>query len=129
MTAVQFYYNHVCPFAYRVRLALAEKAIPHKAHVIDLQNIPVWYAEISPTGKVPLLKMGDDVVWESTVITSFWKTPFLIHLCCHVSPSPAPMPASGSNTATAPSSQTAAAWCSNWTRVGTKASGQHCSIV
>ncbi len=76
MTAVHFYYSHVCPFAYRVRLALAEKAIPHKAHVIDLQNIPVWYAEISPTGKVPLLKMDDDVVWESTVINEFLEDAF-----------------------------------------------------
>lgn len=76
MTAVHFYYNDVCPFAYRVRLVLAEKAIPHEAHVIDLQNIPDWYAEISPTGKVPLLKYGDDVVWESTVINEFLEDAF-----------------------------------------------------
>ena len=76
MTTLHFYYNDVCPFAYRVRLALAEKAIPHEAQVIDLQNIPDWYADISPTGKVPLLKYGDDVVWESTVINEFLEDAF-----------------------------------------------------
>lgn len=76
MPAVQFYYNDICPFAYRVRLALAEKAIPHEAHVIDLQNVPHWYAGISPTGKVPLLKYGEDVVWESTVINEFLEDAF-----------------------------------------------------
>lgn len=76
MTAVEFYYNDVCPFAYRVRLALAEKSIPHQARVIDLRNIPDWYARISPTGKVPLLKYGDDVVWESTVINEFLEDAF-----------------------------------------------------
>jgi len=37
-------------------------------HLLD---IPDWYYDISPTGKVPLLKQGDDVVWESTVINEF----------------------------------------------------------
>lgn len=76
MPQIQFFYNDVCPFAYRVRLALAEKGIAHEARVIDLQNIPDWYAEISPTGKVPLLKVDDAVVWESTVINEFLEDLF-----------------------------------------------------
>lgn len=71
MSELQFYSNDVCPFAYRVRLTLAEKNIDHELHTIDLQNIPDWYSAVSPTGKVPLLKRGDDVVWESTVINEF----------------------------------------------------------
>lgn len=71
MSLLQFYSNDVCPFAYRVRLTLAEKAIDHEVHTIDLLDIPDWYYDISPTGKVPLLKRGDDVVWESTVINEF----------------------------------------------------------
>lgn len=71
MSPLQFYSNDVCPFAYRVRLTLAEKAIDHEVHTIDLLDIPDWYYDISPTGKVPLLKRGDDVVWESTVINEF----------------------------------------------------------
>jgi len=76
MPKVRFYYNDVCPFAYRVRLALAEKAIAHEAQVIDLQNIPDWYSDISPTGKVPLLQYDDEVVWESTVINEFLEDAF-----------------------------------------------------
>jgi len=71
MSSLLFYSNDVCPFAYRVRLTLAEKAIDHELHTIDLLDIPEWYYGISPTGKVPLLKRGDDVVWESTVINEF----------------------------------------------------------
>ncbi len=71
MKQVKFYYNDVCPFAYRVRLALAEKGIEHEAVIIDLENIPPWYYDISPTAKVPLLQWGTDVIWESTVINEF----------------------------------------------------------
>jgi len=71
MKPVKFYYNNVCPFAYRVRLALSEKDIEHEAVTIDLENIPPWYYELSPTAKVPLLQWGHDVIWESTVINEF----------------------------------------------------------
>lgn len=71
MKALKFYYNDVCPFAYRVRLALAEKEIKHEAIIIDLEYVPQWYYELSPTAKVPLLQWGDDVIWESTVINEF----------------------------------------------------------
>ena len=71
MNKFQFYSNDVCPFAYRVRLALAEKAIAYELHTIDLLNIPEWYYEISPTGNVPLLKQGDEIVWESTIINEY----------------------------------------------------------
>lgn len=77
MYPLQFYSNDVCPFAYRVRLALAEKAIDHELQTIDLLDIPDWYYDISPTGKVPLLKRGDDVVWESTVINEFLEDTYL----------------------------------------------------
>jgi glutathione S-transferase len=71
MNKLQFYSSDVCPFAYRVRLALHEKAIPHEMISVDLENIPDWYYKISPTGRAPLLKQGDQVIWESTVINEF----------------------------------------------------------
>ncbi len=71
MNKLQFYSNDVCPFAYRVRLTLAEKAIAHESHTIDLLNIPDWYYKISPTGNVPLIKKNDDSVWESTIINEY----------------------------------------------------------
>jgi len=71
MSELQFYSNDVCPFAYRVRLTLAEKTIEHTSHTIDLLDIPDWYYKISPTGNVPLLKHGDKIVWESNVINEY----------------------------------------------------------
>ncbi|MHB1084315.1 MAG: glutathione S-transferase family protein [Thiobacillus sp.] len=71
MNKLQLYSSDVCPFAYRVRLALHEKAIPHEVISVDLGNIPDWYYKISPTGRAPLLKQGDQVIWESTVINEF----------------------------------------------------------
>ncbi|MHB1232379.1 MAG: glutathione S-transferase family protein [Burkholderiales bacterium] len=71
MNKLQFYSADVCPFAHRVRLALHEKVIAHELISVDLENIPDWYYEISPTGRAPLLKQGDQVIWESTVINEF----------------------------------------------------------
>ncbi|MEJ2508771.1 MAG: glutathione S-transferase family protein [Gammaproteobacteria bacterium] len=61
----------VCPFAQRTRLALAEKGLDYRLEEIDLDNIPSWYRDISPTNKVPLLVRGPDRVWESTVINEY----------------------------------------------------------
>lgn len=74
-----FYGADVCPFAYRVRLALAEKKIDHEYIPIDLQHKPSWFHDISPSGKVPFLKIGDDLVWESNVINEFLEDAFPVN--------------------------------------------------
>lgn len=71
METLEIYSADVCPFAYRVRLALDEKQIPHEKISIDLENIPDWYYKISPTGRAPLLRRGENVIWESNVINEF----------------------------------------------------------
>jgi len=76
MNEVRFYSNDVCPFAYRVRLALAEKAIDYELVSVDLNAIPDWYYRLSPTGKVPLLTCDDEQVWESTVINEYLEEAF-----------------------------------------------------
>ncbi|WP_026735473.1 glutathione S-transferase family protein [Fischerella sp. PCC 9605] len=38
---------------------------------IDLQNKPANFLEISPYGKVRVLKHGDRRVWESTIINDY----------------------------------------------------------
>ncbi len=76
MKKLQFYSNDVCPFAYRVRLALAEKQIDYESIEVDLQNIPDDYYKISSAGKVPLIQHGDDIVWESTVINEYIEDAF-----------------------------------------------------
>ncbi|GKV28524.1 hypothetical protein SLEP1_g37564 [Rubroshorea leprosula] len=57
-----------CPFCHRVLLTLEEKKIPHKTHLINLSDKPQWFLEISPEGKVPVVKFDDKWVPDSDVI-------------------------------------------------------------
>ena len=60
-----------CPFAQRTRMALLEKGLDAKLTVIDLDNKPDWFFEISPYAKVPVVRHGDTVVFESAVINEY----------------------------------------------------------
>jgi len=68
--------SHVlCPYVQRAAIALAEKAIPFERVNIDLDAKPDWFTAISPTGKVPLLRVtrpADEVIlFESQVICEY----------------------------------------------------------
>lgn len=76
MTEIEIYSAELCPFAHRSRLTLIEKGIPFKLIEIDLQNKPANFKEISPYGKVPVLKHGDQRVWESAVINEYLEEVF-----------------------------------------------------
>jgi len=69
--SIRLYSAEVCPFAHRTRLLLAEKGAAYELNEIDLKNMPAWFRDISPYGKVPLLEVGDDRVWESAVINEY----------------------------------------------------------
>lgn len=76
MTEIEIYSAALCPFAHRSRLALQEKGIPFTLIEIDLQNKPVYFKEISPYGKVPVLKHGNCRVWESAIINEYLEEAF-----------------------------------------------------
>ncbi|KAF5729569.1 Glutathione S-transferase DHAR2 -like protein [Tripterygium wilfordii] len=57
-----------CPFCQRVLLTLEEKKIPYKKHLVNLSDKPQWFLDISPEGKVPVLKVDDKWVADSDVI-------------------------------------------------------------
>eukprot|EP00258_Populus_trichocarpa_P006928 XP_002311137.1 glutathione S-transferase DHAR2 isoform X1 [Populus trichocarpa] len=57
-----------CPFCQRVLLSLEEKKIPYKSYLINLGDKPQWFLEISPEGKVPVVKIDDKWVADSDVI-------------------------------------------------------------
>ncbi|GLT88964.1 hypothetical protein SLE2022_069700 [Rubroshorea leprosula] len=57
-----------CPFSHRVLLTLEEKKIPYKMHLINVSDKPQWFLEISPEGKVPVVKFDDKWVPDSDVI-------------------------------------------------------------
>lgn len=64
--------HHLCPYVQRAAIALHERGVPFERINIDLADKPAWFRAISPRGKVPLLKVGDDaVLFESSVICEY----------------------------------------------------------
>jgi glutathione S-transferase len=62
-----------CPFAQRAVIMLEERQVPYTLVHIDPKNKPDWFLELSPLGKVPVLRVklpgGEEaVVFESAVI-------------------------------------------------------------
>lgn len=68
LTLVSF---DLCPYVQRAAIALAEKGVPFERRDVDLGNKPDWFRAISPLGKVPLLLVGDEVLFESAVIVEY----------------------------------------------------------
>ncbi|WP_284179891.1 glutathione S-transferase family protein [Rhabdaerophilum sp. SD176] len=68
LTLVSF---DLCPYVQRAAIVLREKNVPHQRIDIDLSNKPDWFKAISPLGKVPLLKVGENVLFESAVIAEY----------------------------------------------------------
>lgn len=73
--------HHLCPYVQRAVITLLEKEIPHQRTYIDLSNKPDWFRQISPLGKVPLLKVGSEILFESAVICEYLDeiTPGSLH--------------------------------------------------
>jgi glutathione S-transferase len=63
--------HDLCPYVQRAVIALTEKAVPFERVFIDLADKPDWFLAISPLGKVPLLRVDDDVIFESAVILEY----------------------------------------------------------
>lgn len=61
----------ICPYVQRAAITLLEKGIPHKVTYIDLAEKPEWFLKMSPLGKVPVLKVDGEVLFESAAICEF----------------------------------------------------------
>lgn len=61
----------LCPFVQRAVIVLKKKKIDFDITYIDLGNPPDWFKELSPLGKVPVLKVGQEVLFESSVIQEY----------------------------------------------------------
>jgi glutathione S-transferase len=61
----------LCPYVQRAAIVAHEKAIAIERAVVDLADKPDWFVERSPTGKVPLLMIGDVTLFESAAIAEF----------------------------------------------------------
>ena len=71
MTRLTLISHELCPFVQRAAIALEEKGVAFERINIDLANKPDWFLKISPLGKVPVLKVGDSVIFESAVILEY----------------------------------------------------------
>ncbi|WP_455211544.1 glutathione S-transferase family protein [Kaarinaea lacus] len=61
----------ICPFVQRAVITLLEKNIDFDIQYIDIKHPPDWFVEISPFGKVPVLRVDGKVLYESAVIVEY----------------------------------------------------------
>ncbi len=66
----------LCPFVQRAKIVLLERGVVFRQVDVDLAAKPDWFLTLSPTGKVPVLKVcqpnGEDaILFESVVICEY----------------------------------------------------------
>lgn len=71
MSVLELISFDICPFVQRSVITLESKKIPFKITYIDLAAKPDWFLTISPFGKVPVLRVGQEVLFESAVINEY----------------------------------------------------------
>ena len=71
MTKLKLVSIPLCPYVQRAAITLAEKDVAFERVNVDLDNKPDWFKKVSPLGKVPLLMVGDEVLFESSVIVEY----------------------------------------------------------
>ena len=66
---ITLYQFATSPFTEKVRRALNYLDIPFEVHEVARAKVPEGeYKDVSPTGKFPAIKDGDQVIWDSTDI-------------------------------------------------------------
>jgi len=71
MAGIELFSFAACPYAQRTRLVLIEKGIEFTLTEIDLFNRPSWFRDVSPYGKVPVLRHDGRVIYESAIINQY----------------------------------------------------------
>ena len=65
-----------CPWVQRAVITLRAKGVDFDVTYINLRQKPVWFLKISPHGKVPVLKVDDQVLFESNAIAEYLDETF-----------------------------------------------------
>ena len=68
---VKLYNTQRCPYARRTRIVLHEKGIDFDVHEVDLANKSEEFLKASPTGKVPVVVVDGDSIYESNVVNQY----------------------------------------------------------
>jgi glutathione S-transferase len=63
--------SHTCPWVQRAVVAMRAKDVAFEVTYVDLRSKPDWLLEISPHGKVPVLKVDGEVLFESNAIAEY----------------------------------------------------------
>jgi glutathione S-transferase len=71
MTRFELISNLLCPYTQRAAIQLAEKGLPYERTYVDLAAKPAWFGQLSPLGKVPVLRVGDEALFETAVICEY----------------------------------------------------------
>ena len=72
--SIELYWGSGSPFAWRVMLTLEVKGLPYESKLLEFskqQHKAPDYLALNPRGKVPTLKDGDFVVYESLAIMAY----------------------------------------------------------
>jgi glutathione S-transferase len=68
---VKLYNTQRCPYARRTRMVLYEKGVEFETYEVDLENKSEEFLEASPTGKVPVVVVDGDSIYESNVVNQY----------------------------------------------------------
>ena len=72
MSAPYILVSHsLCPYVQRAAIVLDEKGVPFERRDISLADKPAWFHSVSPLGKTPVLLIGNDALFESSVICEY----------------------------------------------------------
>eukprot|EP01097_Dermamoeba_algensis_P001641 TRINITY_DN1612_c0_g1_i1.p1 TRINITY_DN1612_c0_g1~~TRINITY_DN1612_c0_g1_i1.p1 ORF type:complete len:233 (+),score=32.77 TRINITY_DN1612_c0_g1_i1:129-827(+) len=75
--SLKLYASPACPFSHRVCWAAKEKAL-----VLEYVEIPIgpskpeWFKQVNPRGTVPVLTVGEHVIFESSIIVEYLEEAF-----------------------------------------------------
>lgn len=76
MARLELFSFAACPYAQRTRMVLIEKSLGFELTEIDLYDRPAWFAEVSPYGRVPVLRHEGRAVYESGIINQYLDEAF-----------------------------------------------------
>jgi glutathione S-transferase len=67
----KLYNTQRCPYARRTRVVLHEKGLDFETYEVDLSNKSEEFLAASPTGKVPVVVVEGDSIYESNVVNQY----------------------------------------------------------
>ncbi len=65
-----------CPWVQRSVITMRAKGVEFDVTYVNLQDKPDWFLEVSPHGKVPVLKVDDVALFESNAIAEYLDETF-----------------------------------------------------